>query len=61
MQTLSQKMRGQRRSIMTSEIQYLLKFHQQGRLGYSQVAAMKMPIGSDEERKFNSPSRQFTA
>lgn len=46
MKTLSQKMRGQRRSIMTSEIQYFLKFHQQGRLGYSQVAAMKMPIGS---------------
>ena len=46
MQTLSQKMRGSRRSTMTKEIQYFSKFHQQGRLGYSQVAAMKMPIGS---------------
>lgn len=39
-------MRGERRSTMRSEIQYFTNFHQQGRLSYSQVAAMKMPIGS---------------
>lgn len=46
MQTLSKKMCGERRRAMISEIQYFTKFHQQGRLSYSQVAAMKMPIGS---------------
>jgi hypothetical protein len=46
MQTLSKKMCGERRSTMTNEIQYFTKFHQQGRLTYSQVAAMKMSIGS---------------
>lgn len=46
MQALNEKMRGERRSIMTKEIQYFSKFHQQGYLSYSQVAAMNMPIGS---------------
>ena len=46
MQALSKKMCGEHRSTMTSEIQYFTKFHHQGRLSYSQVAAMKMPIGS---------------
>ncbi len=46
MRTLSKNKRGERRSIMSSQIQYFTKFHQQGRLNYSQVAAMKMPIGS---------------
>lgn len=46
MQTLSKKMRGDCLSILSSEIQYFTKFHQQKRLSYSQVAGMKMPIGS---------------
>ncbi len=46
MQTLSQNISGSSRSIINSQIQYLTKFHQQGRLKYSQVAASKMPIGS---------------
>lgn len=46
MQALSQKICGERCSTTISEIQYFTKFHQQGRLNYSQVAAMKMPIGS---------------
>ena len=46
MQALSQKICGERGSTTISEIQYFTKFHQQGRLSYSQVAAMKMPIGS---------------
>lgn len=46
MQALSKKMSGERRSTMISEIQYFSKFHQQGRLSYSQLAAIKMPIGS---------------
>ena len=46
MQTLSQNISGPSRSIINSQIQYLTKFHQQGRLKYSQVAASKMPIGS---------------
>lgn len=46
MQTLSKKMRGDCLSILSSEIQYFTKFHQHKRLSYSQVAGMKMPIGS---------------
>lgn len=46
MPTLSQNISGERRSIINSQIQYLTKFHQQGRLSYSQLAASKMPIGS---------------
>ncbi len=46
MRALSKKMRGERRSIMLSQIQYFSRFYQQGRLEYSQVAAKKMPIGS---------------
>jgi len=46
MPALSKKMRGERRSIMLSQIQYFSRFYQQGRLEYSQVAAKKMPIGS---------------
>ncbi|MDZ4873649.1 MAG: hypothetical protein CLLPBCKN_003045 [Chroococcidiopsis cubana SAG 39.79] len=46
MQALSQKSCGERGATTISEIQYFTKFHQQGRLSYSQVAAMKMPIGS---------------
>ena len=46
MHTLSQNISGERRTIMNSQIQYFNKFHRHGRLSYSQVAAMKMPIGS---------------
>lgn len=46
MQVLSKKMCSERRRAMISEIQYFTKFHLQGQLSYSQVAAMKMPIGS---------------
>lgn len=46
MQALSKNISGERRSIINSQIQYLTKFYRQGRLTYSQVAAMKMPIGS---------------
>lgn len=46
MHILSQNISGERRTIMNSQIQYFNKFHRHGRLSYSQVAAMKMPIGS---------------
>ena len=46
MQTLSEQRRGDCLAILSSEIQYFTKFHQQKRLSYSQVAGMKMPIGS---------------
>jgi hypothetical protein len=46
MQTLSKNITGLSRTIMNSQIQYFTSFHQHGRLSYSQVAAMKMPIGS---------------
>jgi hypothetical protein len=46
MQALSKNISGERCSMMNSQIQYFTKFYQQGRLTYSQVAAMKMPIGS---------------
>jgi len=46
MQTLSQHRRGDCLTILSSEIQYFTKFHQQKRLSYSQVAGMKMLIGS---------------
>jgi hypothetical protein len=45
MQALSKKICGERRRAMISEIQYFTKFQQHGRLSYSHVAAMKMPIG----------------
>jgi len=46
MQTLSKQRRGDCLAILSSEIQYFTKFHQQKRLSYSQLAGMKMPIGS---------------
>lgn len=46
MQSLNQKVHGDSRLIMASQIQYFTKAHQKRRLGYSQVAAMRMPIGS---------------
>ncbi len=46
MQALSKKVCSERRRAMISEIHYFTKFHQQKRLSYSQVAGMKMPIGS---------------
>lgn len=46
MQAISQNITGERRLIINSQIQYLCKFYQQGRLTYAQVAALKMPIGS---------------
>jgi hypothetical protein len=39
-------MRGESRQTMTAQISYLTKGQQQGRLNYSQIAAMKLPIGS---------------
>lgn len=38
--------RGERRSIMTSQIRYFTKRHQEVRLNYAQVAARKLLIGS---------------
>lgn len=46
MQALRKDSRGERRSIMTSQIGYFTKGQQQGRLNYSHVAAQKLPIGS---------------
>ena len=46
MQALSRNRRGDRRSIMTSQIGYFTKGQQAGRLNYSQVAARRLPIGS---------------
>ncbi len=46
MQTISKNISGEHRSIINSQIQYFTKFYQQGRLTYSHIAAMKMPIGS---------------
>ncbi len=56
MQAISKNISGEHRSIINSQIQYLTKFYQQGRLTYSQIAAMKMPIGSGLKRKFDPPS-----
>ena len=46
MQAISKNITGEQRLIINSQIQYLCKFYQQGRLTYAQVAALKMPIGS---------------
>lgn len=46
MQALKENSRGERRSIMTSEIRYFTTGQQSGRLNYSQVAARRLPIGS---------------
>ncbi len=46
MQALRKDSRGERRSIMNSQIRYFTKGQQEGRLNYSQVAARKLPIGS---------------
>lgn len=46
MQVLNHNSRGALRSIMTSQIGYFTKGQQGGRLNYSQVAAMKLPLGS---------------
>ncbi|MBA2750471.1 MAG: hypothetical protein H0U45_17520 [Tatlockia sp.] len=46
MQAISKNIVDERRLIINSQIQYLCKFYQQGRLIYAQVAAMNMPIGS---------------
>ncbi|MBE9054110.1 hypothetical protein IQ243_27690 [Nostocales cyanobacterium LEGE 11386] len=46
MQILSQNASHEQRSTMNSQIRYLQKSSEQGRLNYSQLAAMKMPIGS---------------
>ncbi|WP_191762639.1 ISLre2 family transposase, partial [Komarekiella delphini-convector] len=46
MQVLSQNASHEQRSTMNSQIRYLQKFSEQGRLSYHQLAAMKMPIGS---------------
>jgi hypothetical protein len=46
MQTRSKNISGESRTIINSQIQYFTKFHRHGRLSYSQVAGMKMPIGS---------------
>lgn len=46
MRALKNNSQGERRSIMISQISYLTKARQGGRLNYSQVAAMKLPIGS---------------
>jgi hypothetical protein len=46
MQALRKDSRGERRSIMTSQIGYFTKGQQSGRLNYSKVSAMKLPIGS---------------
>ena len=46
MKTIRKKARGSRRQIMTSQINYLTKGCEKGRLNYDQVAALKLPIGS---------------
>jgi hypothetical protein len=46
MKALRKDSRSESRSIMTSQIEYLTKGQQSGRLNYSQVAARKLPIGS---------------
>ena len=46
MQALRKESRSERRSIMTSQIGYFTKGQQSGRLNYSKVSAMKLPIGS---------------
>ena len=46
MRVLKNKSRGERRKSMTSQIGYFTKGQQSGRLNYSKVSAMKLPIGS---------------
>jgi len=46
MQARRKDSRGERRSIMTSQIGYFTKGQQSGRFNYSQVSAMNLPIGS---------------
>jgi hypothetical protein len=44
METLSKKMHGDCLAILSSEIQYFTKFHQQGRLSYSQVNTVRLRL-----------------
>lgn len=46
MHSLKNNRRGESRRTMTAKISYLTKGQQQGRLHYSRIAAMKLPIGS---------------
>lgn len=46
MQTLVKQASGERKNLMAKQVAYLSKFEQLSRLKYSQVAAMKLPIGS---------------
>jgi hypothetical protein len=46
MQVLTNQMRGESRKTTNAQIAYLKKGQQQGRLNYSRIAAMKLPIGS---------------
>jgi hypothetical protein len=46
MQILRNQGQGEQRSSMTSQIGYFTKGQQAGRLNYSKVSAMKLPIGS---------------
>ncbi len=46
MKTLRKPARGQRRQIMTAQINYLRKGFEKGRLNYDQISRLNLPIGS---------------
>ncbi len=50
---------GERCNIMTQQRDYLLRAYREGRLNYPEIIEKKLPIGSGEERKFNSTGCEF--
>ncbi len=46
MQVMVEKASGDRQKTLAGQLAYFSKGHQQHRLNYSEVAAMKLPIGS---------------
>ena len=46
MKALTQPAAGESQKIMNSQLNYLTKAHQDGRLNYAKISALKLPIGS---------------